>query len=97
MAKNGPGLGRSVSKKDTLKGWSSIEVKAPVVIGSFMKCLLLTSDCFYARLGNIRFFKWNLTYRKRTLDEFPVPPLPTTLANGIVGATPLYVERVSPP
>jgi hypothetical protein len=39
------------------------------VSGSFMKCIVLTSDCFYARLGNIRFFKWNLTYRKRTLDE----------------------------
>lgn len=60
---------RSVSKKDTLKGWSSIEVKAPVVSGSFMKCLLLSSNCFYAWLGNIRFFKWDFAYRKRTLDE----------------------------
>lgn len=53
---------RSVSKKDTLKGWSSIEVKAPVVSGSFMKCLLLSSNCFYAWLGNIRFFKWDFAY-----------------------------------
>ena len=34
-----------------------------------MKCLLLTSDWFYARLGDVRFFEWNLTHRKRTLDE----------------------------
>ena len=39
------------------------------VRGLFMKCLLLTSDWFYARLGDVRFFEWNLTHRKRTLDE----------------------------
>ncbi len=69
LAKDLPGLGRSVFKKDTLEGWGSIEGKAPLVSGSFMKSLLLSSNCFYARLGNIRFLKWDFTYRKRPLDE----------------------------